>query len=328
MSVTIKHIAEELNLSVPTVSRILSGAENHRAAEATRQRVLETAQRMNYRPNAIARSLRSGRTGTIGFYTDHVYAAQNPFYAAIVHGLQAACSAHQQDLMLYGSFRGRSTAEIYDGLRDRRVDGLILHADSSDSLVERLSGSALPVVAIADPLPSLPSVVCDDEAGMSSLAAHLVALGYTRFLFVRPNKTFSSVERRWKALQRAVCERNCHIEAAYIDLEDATALVGKLAEIKRAGNGKLAVCCWNDITANSLLWSCQRSGWTIPDDVAITGFDGFNLAHMSAHQLTTLVCPWEKVVVSAVKILMKKIKGQCVECETRLPLTLSVGDTA
>ncbi len=328
MAITIKDIAEELNLSTPTVSRILSGVENHRVAEATRQRVTEAAQRMNYRPNAVARSLRSGRTGSIGFYTDHVYKTPNSFYATIIHGLQTACSARDLDLMLYGSFQGRSSREIYNGLRDRRVDGLILHADSSDSLVERLSDSPFPVVAIADPLQKLPSVACDDEAGMRNLAAHLARLGYRRFVFVRPNKPFTSVERRWNALKGAVARNGGEIQAVFIELEDASSLLDELDAIARQSPDRLAVCCWNDVSANSLLRAACDRCWQIPAKMAITGFDGFGIQQLSAQRLTTLICPWDEVVRAAVELLTEKIEGQAPAMETRLLPTLFAGDTA
>ncbi len=87
MPVTAKSIARELQLSQPTVSRILSGDPRHRAAPDTRRRVLETASRLGYQPNALARSLRRGRTGIIGLYTNHDYDARNNFLGTIIGAL-------------------------------------------------------------------------------------------------------------------------------------------------------------------------------------------------------------------------------------------------
>src|SRR4051794_3534892 len=94
MSITAKDIARELNLSQPTVSRILNGDEAHRAAEGTRQRVMEAAQRLGYQPNAVARSLRRGRTNTIGVHTYGRYDVRNDFLGTIVGALQCACEAY------------------------------------------------------------------------------------------------------------------------------------------------------------------------------------------------------------------------------------------
>ena len=108
MPVTAKDIAREFELSQPTVSRILSGDPNHRVAEATRERVLETARRLGYQPNAVARSLRRGRTNIIGLYTNHNYDARNDFLGTIVGALQRNCETHDLDLLLHSALYGRS----------------------------------------------------------------------------------------------------------------------------------------------------------------------------------------------------------------------------
>lgn len=89
MPVTAKDLARELNLSQPTVSRILSGDSNHRVAAKTRERVLEAADHLGYSPNAIASSLRSGRTDIIGLHTSFDYDVRNDFLGAIVGSLFA-----------------------------------------------------------------------------------------------------------------------------------------------------------------------------------------------------------------------------------------------
>src|SRR4028119_1082856 len=107
MPITAKDIALELELSQPTVSRILNGDARHRASEATRQRVLETARRLGYRPNAVASSLRRGRTGIIGLHTNHNYDARNEFFGSIIGGLQCACNERGLDLLLHSALHGR-----------------------------------------------------------------------------------------------------------------------------------------------------------------------------------------------------------------------------
>jgi len=164
--ITAKEIGRQLGLSQPTVSRVLSGATGHRVSPETRQRVLEAAAQMGYRPNALARSLRQGRTNIIGFYTGYGYLdARNPFLAELIGGLQRAADPRRQDILLHGIFRGASTDDIYGELVDGRIDGLFLHTHSGDPLVARLQNSSLPVVAIADAIAHIPSVIADDAGG-------------------------------------------------------------------------------------------------------------------------------------------------------------------
>src|SRR5688500_18885852 len=122
MQVTAKEIARQLDLSQPTVSRILSGDERHRASDDTRQRVLETAQRLGYQPNAVARSLRRGRTNIIGVHTSHNYDVRNDFFGTIIGALQHECGARELDILLHSALCGSSAQNMFGKLRDGRVD--------------------------------------------------------------------------------------------------------------------------------------------------------------------------------------------------------------
>lgn len=328
MPVTAKDIARQLDLSQPTVSRILSGTPGHRVAEGTRQRVLETAQRLGYQPNAVARSLRRGRTGIIGLYTNHDYDARNDFLSAIIGSLQRACETRGLDLLLHSALRDRSPERMYGKLRDGRIDGLILHANADDPLVEILGRSPLPVVAIADCLPNLPSVTCDDADGMRLLIAHLWTRGYRRFAMLIPEDALASVERRQNAFVS---------ELARYDVGAADGAVSKIhgeqaapvLDTLLADDRPRAVCCWNDRTAYALLAACNARGVSVPERIAITGFDGFRDDKAPARQLVTVGCPWEQVAATALRRLISQIEGEpCEDSETCLPVTLIAGDTA
>lgn len=331
MPVTAKDIASELDLSQPTVSRILNGDKGHRAAEATRKRVWETAKRLGYQPNAIARSLRHGRTDIIGVHTSHNYDVRNDFLGTVVGALQRACSDYQLDLMLHSARNGTPAAEMFGKLRDGRVDGLILHADTHDPLVEMLGESALPVVAIADALPGLDAVTCDDGEGMTQMIELLWARGHRNFAFLLPTIELASVQRRRATfsaeLERrgvAATERRI-IEIKYEDVEPA------LYEIQ--AQGRVAVCCWNDRTAYNLLKVCAARGIAVPEQIAVTGFDGFLDDQLPARRLVTVKCPWENAAEAALKRLVHLIetrqKKQAAPRpqEICLPVTLSQGDT-
>ncbi len=334
MPVTARDIANELGLSQPTVSRILSGAAGHRVSSQTRDRVLEAAQRMKYRPNAIAQSLRQGRTNIVGFYSCHGYLdTRNDFQAEIIGGLQQACDTHHLDLLLHGIFPGRSPEDIHAELCNGRIDGLLIHAPSDDAVVKHLAGASfvqpsLHVVAITDPLRDLPSVACDDANGMRQLIDHVWQRGHRRIAFVMTRMGLSSVKRREEAFRNLLRERGLaphEILIEQIEIEDAAPALDALLALDKPPT---AVCCWNDRTAYSFMEACRQRGVRVPDDFAVTGFDGFLDDKMPVCRLVTVACPHREVAATAMRVLIRHMNGEDVPPETTLPVSLLTGDTA
>jgi DNA-binding LacI/PurR family transcriptional regulator len=339
MPVTAKDVARELNLSQPTVSRILNGDQGHRASEETRKRVWETAQRLGYQPNALARSLRRGRTDIIGVHTGPNYDVRNDFLGNIVGALQMACAPRHLDVMLHTALVGDSSQGIFGKLRDGRIDGLILHTSADDPLVAMLRDSSLPVVAVADPLPGLAAVCTDDGLGMRRLLDVLWRKGYRRFVFVAPEFWLASVERRRAAFVDELERRELPTEDAqvlYINFERTAPILEDLLAL-RSVKKPLAVCCWNDLTAYDLLRTCAQKEVRVPEDFAVTGFDGFRDEKLPARQLVTVGCPWDEVASTALEMLVGMIEnrhaedeqenGKMAPTEILLPPVLLDGDT-
>ena len=206
---TIKDIAAHVGVSNTTVSAVLgqNPSAHVRVSEDTRQRILEAARLLRYRPNGLARSLRYQKTNVIGVYTAYGYLhPQGAFTAQIIGGMREGCDELNKDLLLHGSTRNRHADEIYAELADGRVDGLILYTAPHDPLVEQLAHSTLPVVAIVDALPGLPSVVADDAGGTRLLVEHLARQGHRRIFHRSHLLPIVSVERRHQAMQEAAEE--------------------------------------------------------------------------------------------------------------------------
>jgi DNA-binding LacI/PurR family transcriptional regulator len=324
MPITAKDIARELNLSQPTVSRILSGDARHRVSPDTRQRVLEAARRLKYQPNALARSLRQGCTNVIGLYTNHDYDVRNDFLGTLIGGLQRSCEREGLDLLLHSALHQASPDDIYGKLRNGRIDGLILHTMNGDPLIERLGGSPLPVVAVADRLPNLPSVTCDDADGMRQLIGYLRGRGHRRFVFLAPHETLTSVARRREGFEAALAD----LPAADRKVVMIEAETPDSAFEALVAGGPAVVCCWNDRTAYNLLHLCDRRGVRVPDTLAVAGFDGFLATKIPKWHLVTVHCPWEAVAAAALTALRKMLAGITPDEEMCLPVTLLTGDTA
>ncbi|GAB4457919.1 MAG: LacI family DNA-binding transcriptional regulator [Armatimonadaceae bacterium] len=329
--VTAKDIANQLGLSQPTVSRILNETKGYRVSEETRRRVLSTAAEMGYRPNALARSLRSQRTNALGLYTGYGYVdARNAFLAAVIGGVQRAADGYEMDLLLYGTFRGTSTEDIFGKMMDGRIDGLLVHTHAEDPLVARLRESRLPTVAIADTIPGIPSVVCDDGDGIRQLVGYLREQGHERIGFVRPKQRFTSVEIRAEAFREALqvyCP-NSDIRVLTIDLEEAAPV---LETLKTMPDPPTALCCWNDLTALRLLDACRKCGVRVPEDLAVTGFDGLMDVWTVGRSLITVGAHWNEITTRAVELLVRWINDgspATIPDVVRMPVNLIAGDTA
>ncbi len=322
MAITGKDIARELGISQPTVSRILSGRGIDRISLETRERVLAAAARLDYQPNAIARSLRHGKTDVVGFYSVYDYDARNDFLGAVIGSLQRACHAHHLDLLLFSAFSERARDEIAYKLRDGRIDGLFLHAAPSDPLVKELARASLHVVALVDELPGIPSVSFDNERGMRELVKELRRRGYEKFIFLAPDVALESVERRREAFESAT--RSLEARVLRIFYENSATI---LDEIESWRGQKLAVCCWSDTTAYNLLEASAKRGWNVPRDLAITGFDGFVSRKFPSRRLATVGGDWDELAHVALSLMAAQIGEQSVADSALLPVRLIEGDT-
>src|SRR5579884_2493358 len=152
---TLNDVARRAGVSKMAVSVVINGSRSGtQVSQETRERILQAAKELQYRPNAVARSLARKRTNIVGFYNG--YKGVDPrtlFMADVMSGLQYGCEAFRKDLLTHGSFRGTSVEDIYAELSNHMIDGLILYAPASDPLIPMLADSHLPVVAIVDPVP-------------------------------------------------------------------------------------------------------------------------------------------------------------------------------
>lgn len=330
---TLKEVAERAGVSKMAVSAALSGNMAYvRLSEATRTRITEIAAEMGYMPNAVARSLKRRATHIIGLYCGYTYLnVGHPFQGELIGGAQEGCDTHHKDLLLHGVFRGLSVDDIYGELVDGRIDGLILNAAPNDPLVVRLAESHLPVVAVVDAVPSLPSVVADDADGSHRIVDFLAKRGHTRILYrsLSGLPLLTSVERRQAAFLAEARARSMTVREwsapELTDTADPTA-VAWLSE--PAETRPTAAVCWNDLAAYDLLAHCHARGLRVPEDLAVIGFDGIYTPLGFLLPLTTVRAPWAQVARVAVDLLVAQINGAVIPQETVLPIEFIRGATA
>jgi DNA-binding LacI/PurR family transcriptional regulator len=329
---TLEDVARRAGVNRVTVSVVLNNARaNTRVSEATRQRILQVAEELHYRPHAIARSLRRQRTDIIGFYYgDNYVDADSPFVASILAGLQRGCERGGKDFLLHNRRPEVSAANLCAELASGKMDGLVLWVRERDPIIQLLAGSRLPVIAIVDPVSALPFVGVDDVMGGILQARHLHERGRRRALYVdRDVEDLTSVVRRRDAFVREAQRLGIAVEICPGTGEadrHTPALVEALARPPHAAFD--AAVCWQDFIAHALLDALEQRGRRVPEDVSVLGFDGILSRYPHMRRVTTILAPWRRVAQTAVSQLLEIIEGKEVPQETLLPVELVMGETS
>jgi DNA-binding LacI/PurR family transcriptional regulator len=266
------------------------------------------------------------RTDTIAFYTGYgVGDYRDRFLAEVLTGIQTACDEFKLNLLLFGKLTNRSPQQIHNELISGKFDGLLIHAAPDNIVARQLTEENLPAVAVADVLPSVPSVIADDAGGVEMLIEYLWNKGHRRICFAESGYRFESVMRRSAAFKQAVEARGgepIFLQVPWVDtLEFVRSLVAD-------PNHPTAICCWHDDLAYYLLQICLSVGIRVPEDIAITGFDGLLDSRARGRALVTVEAPWLKMAREATQILLKIRDGETVDNLLQFSTKLIEGDTA
>ena len=329
MAVTSKDVAARLGISQPTVSRILNGDKQYKVSDRTRELIFSTAAEMGYRPNALARSLRNKRTDVIGLYTlPNVLDTRQEFFAYLYGGLQRSCETHHVDILVHKTFVGRDPAEVYGEMVDGRTDGSVVYVNPNSPIVSLLRNSSRPIIAMADALPGIPSVGCEDAMGMTMLMEYLWERGHRNFVYIAPTHQATTVTRRFETYADFLTGKGLPPDKRRIIQIDNEHAEPALDELLAMPDRPTAVCCWNDRTAYVFLRDCLARGLTVPDDFAVVGFDGFLDHKLPVLDLVTIRVPWYEMAEKAVDLLIELINGREIATETLVPVEFVPGNTA
>ncbi|MBS1705424.1 MAG: LacI family DNA-binding transcriptional regulator [Armatimonadetes bacterium] len=330
-SVTLRDVAEHVAVSPFTVSVVLNGAKsNTRVSAATREKIVRAAKDLGYRPNVLARALQKKSTNILGLYFGYGHLEpHDPFHAEVLTGLQRGCEQTQKDLMIHYSFHRYSVDEVFSELVGGKIDGLVLIASPNDPLVAKVIGSQLPVVAMTDAIEGIPSVIADDPAGSHAIAEHLHKKGHRVVLYRTCPGESDSASRRQAAFEERASELGISTIVGRTSNWKGLVENQEADLLKRKDElGITAAVCWGDPSAYALITYCKANGISIPNDLAVVGFNGIELPVEPAHHLTTVRAYWSKVAQTAVHQLVNRLDGKDVPPLTVLPVEFFCGDTA
>jgi LacI family transcriptional regulator len=314
--VTLRDLATELDLSITTVSRALAGYDD--VAEATRQRVLETAAQMGYVPDVIARRLQKGRTDTIGFIVPTSGPRfSDPFFSELLAGIGNYAARQNFDVLV--STRAPDTEEEQAAYRhmaeSHRVDGLlVVRTRVKDRRIAYLSHIGFPFVAFGrtDLGVDFPYVDEDGFRGLELVTQHLIDQGHRQLAFVTVAQDLMFCGYRQAGLEATLQRNDLAISAEYRVAGDLTQGGGFSAmnQLLDLSPPPTAVIACNDLMALGAISAAQKRGLVVGRDVAVTGFDDIPLAEHSHPPLTTVRQPIYDIGRQICDMLIRRIGGE------------------
>jgi LacI family transcriptional regulator len=331
---TLKDIAERAGVSIMAVSTVLNSSQSTvKVSSSTRERILEIAQELEYRPNAFARSLRIKRIGTIGLAHDEgLLRTDDPLIRELFNGINNVLAASDRDLLIYCGIDVQDRSTIPSRLLGNKIDGLlILPTEGDASWINKLADTHVPTVIVSEMVQGLPSVTADNKGGAKLIAEYLFGQGHRHVLYRRSSTLSNTDEARYQVFQMVADQSGCQLTAtrAYDILDSVTAEEENLV-LNRSGDDPVtAVACWRDRSAERMLNYCMHQRIAVPGQLAITGFDGAGKhIHLSGRLITTVVANWQEVGQEAARLIVSLTKPQSGAATGNLVrANLLIGDT-
>ncbi len=319
--VTIRDVAKESGFSSTTVSIVLNDAPLARYIPVvTKKRIERAAEKLGYRPNQFARSLRSKRSHTVGVM---VFDMTDPYCTLVLRGIENTLYQASYLPILTDVHNERSRFERYlEMLLDRRIEGLIVLANwlfLDINLLADLEKSSIPTTLIGCELKgdSMSSVIVDNEVGGYAALEHLHSLGHRKIAFIRGPKTLADSSPRWRGIRKCTKERGLDIDnQLVVDLPDSRdplssfeagqKLTEEFIKQKREFTALLA---FDDMTAFGAIRALDKHGWRVPERCSVTGFDDVAASALCTPPLTTIRQPMEAMGAGAVGIVLEGINS-------------------
>lgn len=309
--VNLKRLAQELNLSIATVSRALQ--DSYEVSSQTKERVKALAAELNYQPNAYASSLRRNVSKTIGVVIPEV---NNHFFSLAINGIEEIARQSGYHVLIYLTHEDHEReVDITQYLTGGRVDGLLISVASASQDFEHLQklyGSKPAMVffdRICDELPTASVTTNDYESGYIA-TQHLIEAGCRHIAHLLVSGNLSIGRMRMQGYQAALHDHSLSFDETLVlngdgDDERNTALITEMLRQRPEVDGIFASV---ERLAISSYQACKALGRTIPTDIKVIGFSNLGVAALLDPALTTITQPAYEIGKEAAKILLRAIE--------------------
>jgi len=328
--VTMRKIAKRAGVSIGTVSHVVNGTA--RVREPLRRRVEVAIEQLGYQPSVLARSLRRNQSPMLGVIIPDI---TNPFFPAVVRGIEDVAYAHSTQIVLCNADNDRLKERAYlDQLHSIRVTGMIVipSADSEFADFAARLRENVPLVCLDRPLAEWTGdyIGVDNEAGAYVGTQYLVRLGHRRLAMISGPLSIRNAQERLAGFRRALAEASLSelaVEQAGFDRPSGLEAARRLVQLTP---GPSAIFAANDLLAVGALAALREKGLRCPDDVAVVGFDDLELAAFTDPPLTTVAQPGYTMGRCAAEALFQRLQhpetaAQRVILDTELKIRRSCG---
>lgn len=302
-------VARASGVSVMTVSRVLNGLGG--ASPETIARVRLVAEQMGYRPNALARALKSDRSGTVGVIVPDI---ANPFFPEIIRGVENVANQNGYTVLLCNVVESPDQEiSVMRALESQRVDGIIWCSARlpEPGFRKALEAYRAAVVVNRQVSPGIAgSIIIDYRSGAADAARHLWEAGRRSIgVLLGPAQSQGGIERL-TGIQSAFQQLGGEPVAIVHCGPDVPGGAEACREILDANPTIDGLICYNDLNSIGVLQTCEARGVRIPDDIAVIGFDGIPLTEFVRPQLSTLHVDKYSVGQLAMRMLIDRIDGK------------------
>jgi LacI family transcriptional regulator, galactose operon repressor len=303
---TVYTVAEHAGVSIATVSRTLAGSR--KVSPATRQRVMQAIESLNFEPNPSARRLAYMKTETIALVFPDI---SGPFYSTVIRGVEQESGRHNHNVLIYGT-HGKESSGRYLRTLSSKVDGLIIMARSVDEdSLWSLERQGVPFVLLGHSNGQLQcsTISVDNEAGAYKAAAHLLGHGHQRIGIITGPENSPDNRGRLQGYQKALRDAGISLPQNMVipgnfKYEEGQIAIRRLLESNPRPTAVLAA---NDEMAIGAMDAARQRSLRVPEDLAVIGFDDIQMSALTHPPLTTVRQPMQLLGEAAVTLLFDRL---------------------
>ncbi|MDR1411540.1 MAG: LacI family transcriptional regulator [Spirochaetaceae bacterium] len=321
---TMKDVARMAGVTQPTVSHVINGTAS--ISKEVSEKVLEAIRKLNYRPNELARGLKTNTSKTIGIVTPDI---TNSYYACIAKEIEILLVEKGYIAFLSNTDYNRASEQnVVDKLLRYNVDGILILCEFLNrEPLKHLESYGVPAVFLDDGPQERGGcmISTDNEKGGYLAAKHLIDRGHRRIAYLGEKMSLHSLRMRYEGYRKALAESGISADEDLMILDNDTVYnFGKGIKYSESMLAKKpdAVFASTDMIAIGFMRACANAGIKIPDDIAIVGYDNIPLAALTMPSLSTITQSVEDIAANAVEQLFLQINNQgyekCVVLEPEL----------